>query len=437
MISSASPIWTCTSQSIIAGTVAAVRVAIIGGGVVGMCCAYELQRQGAEVVVLERGRIGEGASRGNTGWVCPSFTYPLPAPGIVGEGVRGMLRGGPLVIHPSLDPTFVRWLLGFRRSCTRERWEHGVRALLALNARTIELFDAYAADGVEFELHRSGLVLVASTREGLESYVALFRELRAIGFSGAIEELAPDDACALEPSLARNRIAGGVHALVDRYVRPESLTGGLADWLVRKRVRIEDAVEVTGFAQAGDGVRIQTGDGQVDADRVVVAAGASSPPLLRSLGIRMPLVGARGYSVTLAGGETRPRHALYLAEAKVGISSYDDTVRIAGVFELGRAQATVDRGRLHAMVARIEPYFAGWRPSGEIPVLEWAGLRPMTADGLPLIGRAPALRHVFVATGHGMLGVTLAPATAAALAPLVLEGRVAPELLPFEPARAA
>jgi D-amino-acid dehydrogenase len=150
----------------------------------------------------------------------------------------------------------------------------------------------------------------------------------------------------------------------------------------------------------------------------------------------MPLVGARGYSVTIPGGETRPRHALYLAEAKVGISSYDDTVRIAGVFELGRSTATLDRHRLGAMVARIEPYFARWRPSAEAPVLEWAGLRPMTADGLPLIGRAPALRHVFVATGHGMLGVTLAPATAAVLAPLVLEGRVTPELLPFEPARA-
>lgn len=414
-----------------------MRVAVIGGGVVGLCCAFELDRQGAEVVVLERGRIGEGASRGNTGWVCPSFTYPLPAPGIIGEGLRGMLGGGALVIHPSLDPTFVRWLLGFRRSCSRERWEHGVRALLALNARTLELFDDYAASGVEFELHRSGLVLVATTAEGLEGYVTLFRELRAIGFSGAIEELGPADACALEPSLAPRAVRGGVHALVDRFVRPESLTGGLADRLGARRVRIEEKVEVRGVAASGGGVVIETADGAVEADRAVVAAGASSPPLLRALGIRMPLVGARGYSVTIAGGDTRPRHALYLAEAKVGISSYHDTVRIAGVFELGRSQAALDRGRLRAMVSRCEPYFARWRPSAETPVLEWAGLRPMTADGLPLIGRAPALRNVFVATGHGMLGVTLAPATAAALAPLVLEGRVAPELLPFRPERAA
>ncbi len=410
---------------------------MIGGGVVGMCCAYELQRGGAEVVVLERGRIGHGASRGNTGWVCPSFTYPLPAPGIIGEGLRGMLHGGgPLVIHPSLDPTFVRWLLGFRRSCTPERWEHGVRALLALNARTIELFDMYAETGVEFEMHRSGLLLVATTREGLASYVSLFRELTAIGFGGEIAELGPDEAQALEPALAEERLSGGVHALVDRYVRPESLTGGLARWLGERSVDVREQVTVTGLSSGNGGVRVGTAADPIDADRVVVCAGASSPPLLADLGIRMPLVGARGYSITIAGGATRPRHALYLAEAKVGISSYDDSVRIAGVFELGHSRDTLDRARLSAMLSRVDPYFSDWRPAAEEPLLEWAGLRPMTADGLPLIGRSPALRNAFVATGHGMLGVTLAPATAAALAPLVLEGRVARELLPFQPERA-
>jgi D-amino-acid dehydrogenase len=415
-----------------------MKVVVIGGGVVGMCCAYELHAAGAEVVVLERGRVGFGASRGNTGWVCPSFTYPLPGPGIIGEGLRGMLRGGgPLVIHPSLDPTFVRWLLAFRRSCSASRWERGVRALLALNARTLELLDGYEGAGVEFEMHRSGLLLVARTQHGLASYLSLFRALRTIGFAGAIEELGPDAARGLEPSLAAGRLAGAVHALVDRYVRPESLTGGLASWLSARDVEIREETSVTGFASSADGIRLETAAGPIAADRAVVCAGASSPAFLERLGIRMPLVGARGYSLTIAGSETRPSHALYLAEAKVGVSAYADAVRIAGVFELGRATDELDRKRLAAMLATVEPYFEAWRPATETPILEWAGLRPMTADGLPLIGRAPALEHVCVATGHGMLGVTLAPATGALVAPLVLEGRTAPELVPFEPTRAA
>jgi D-amino-acid dehydrogenase len=133
----------------------------------------------------------------------------------------------------------------------------------------------------------------------------------------------------------------------------------------------------------------------------------------------------------------RPSHALYLAEAKVGISSYADSVRIAGVFELGHSSEKLDRRRLEAMLSTVQPYFEDWSPSSEEALLEWAGLRPMTADGLPLIGRAPALQNVYVATGHGMLGVTLAPATAALLAPLILEDRLLPELVPFEPARRA
>jgi len=403
---------------------------------VGLCCAYELSRAGADVTVLERGGVGQGASRGNTGWVCPSFSFPLPAPGIIGEGLRGMLRGGgPLAIRPSLDPTFVRWLLGFRRSATRERWEHGVRALIALNSRTLELFDSYAAAGVDFEMHRSGLLLVATTPAGLASYAAVFADLRALGFEGKSVELGPEEAKEFEPALAVGRLAGGVHALVDRYVRPESLLDGLARVLPTHGVEVREDIEVEGLAAANGGIRVQTTTGPLEADRAVVAAGASSPPLLSRLGVTLPLVGARGYSFTFSGGAMRPSHALYLAEAKVGISSFLDSVRIAGVFELGPSSDVLHRRRLEAMLATVEPYFSDWRPSSETALLEWAGLRPMTADGLPLIGRAPALQDVYVATGHGMLGVTLAPATAALLTPLVLEGRAAPELAPFDPVR--
>jgi D-amino-acid dehydrogenase len=415
-----------------------VRVVVIGGGVVGLCCAYELVRADAEVTVLERNGVGQGASLGNTGWVCPSFSYPLPGPGIIREGLRGMLRGGgPLAIRPTLDPTFLRWLLGFRRSATRERWEHGVRALVALNRRTLELFDSYAEAGVQFEMHESGLVLVATSRTGLDSYSAIFRDLGALGFEGESVELTPGEAKKLEPALNEDGIAGGVHALVDRYVRPESLLAGLAGSLAAQGVAVREAVEVKGIESANGDVRVATDGDPVDADRVVVAAGASSPRFLERLGISLPLVGARGYSFTFAGGALRPMHALYLAEAKVGISSYADSVRIAGVFELGQSSNSLHRGRIEAMLRTVEPYFEEWSPSAEVPLLQWAGLRPMTADGLPLIGRSPALDDVFVATGHGMLGVTLAPATAALLAPFVLGGIAPPELEPFDPARSA
>jgi D-amino-acid dehydrogenase len=403
--------------------------------VIGLCCAFELSRGGAEVVVFERAKAGGGASFGNTGWITPSLTGPLPGPGVMGAGLRGMLRGGgPLAIRPSLDPTFVRWLLGFRRSCSRTRFEGGLKALLALNARTLQLFDEYLAAGVEFELYRSGLLIVAHTRAGLRPYTELFRKLAALGYDGGIAELGAQPAAELEPALDPLALAGGLHARVDGFVRPETLSAALAAHLVRQSVQIREDVEVLGI-EDGKELRMRTDDGDLAVDRVVLAAGVSSPTFLAALGVRVPLVPARGYSVTFAAGAARPGHALYLAEAKVGISAYEDSVRVAGVFELGYSDPVLDRRRLAAMLATVRPYFAAWDPEAETPLFEWAGLRPATSDGLPLIGRAPREPKVFIATGHGMLGVTLGPATAAALAPLVLEDRAVSELEPFRPDR--
>jgi D-amino-acid dehydrogenase len=414
------------------------RVIVIGAGVVGLACAWELRRRGAAVVVVERGAVGGGVSRGNTGWVSPSFTYPLPAPGMVREGLRQLVGGGEaFVLRPSLDPAFVRWLWGFRRSCSPARFDDGVRALLALNRRTLELFDAYREAGVAFEMHTAGLVVAARTPGGLDLYRRIFQRLRELGYEGgAIDELDAAEMGRLEPALDRAQVVAGLHARVDRFVRPEQLTAGLAERLRADGVEIREGCDVRALEREQGGWRLDTGSGEpLAGERVVVAAGLPTVPLLRRLGVRVPLMGARGYSVTLAGRGTPPRHALYLSEAKLGLSPFDGGVRIAGVFELGARKADVAAGAGERLLAAARPYLAGWQPDSDGPVEAWGGLRPATPDGLPLIGALPGLDGVYLATGHGMLGVTLAPATADLLAPLVLEGRAAPELAPFDPGR--
>ena len=412
-------------------------MAVVGGGVVGLACAWELRRAGADVIVLERATVGGGVSRGNTGWVCPSMTYPLPAPGMVREGLRQLVTGGEaFVLRPTLDPSFVRWLWHFRRNCTQARFDAGVRALLGLNRRTLELFDAYRAAGVEFEMHTAGLVVAARTAEGLDLYRAIFARLRQLGYDGGtIGELDGKEAATIEPALDADKVVAGLRAVVDRFVRPESLTAGLAASLRADGVEIREGCELRELHRRNGSLDIDTGGEPVRADRVVIAAGLPSGPLLKRCGVRVPLVGARGYSVTLPGRGTPPSHALYLAEAKLGLSPYDGGVRIAGVFELGASSTDASADVGARLIAASRPYLGGWQPDSETPVDAWAGLRPATPDGLPLVGALPGIDGAFVATGHGMLGVTLAPATAAALAPLVLEGRAADELAPFDPAR--
>lgn len=413
------------------------RVAVVGAGVVGLACAWELRRRGADVVVLERAGVGGGVSRGNTGWVSPSLTYPLPAPGMVREGVRQLLTGGDaFVLRPRLDPAFVGWLWSFRRNCTSARFDAGIRALLGLNRRTLELFDAYRDAGVAFEMHSAGLVVAARTSGGLDLYRRTFRRLRELGYEGgSIDELDAGALAALEPALDGGQVVAGLHARVDRFVHPGQLTAGLAERLKADGVEIHEGCELRALSHIAGGWTLQTTSGPIAAQRVVIAAGLPTAPLLRQLGVRLPLIGARGYSVTIAGRGVQPRHALYLAEAKLGLSPFDEGVRLAGVFELGASNQDISPAVGERLLAAARPYLRGWQAVPDGPLDAWAGLRPATPDGLPLIGALPGRDDIYLATGHGMLGVTLAPATASLLAPLVLEGRTAPELEPFDPAR--
>jgi D-amino-acid dehydrogenase len=393
-----------------------VRIAVVGGGAVGLCCAWSLARRGADVVVYERDRVGSGCSLGNTGWVCPALSAPLPAPGVMAAALRGMLRpGSPVLIRPLFGPAFLSWAWQFWRACAPVRYRAGLEATVALARRTFELFDELEAAGVEFEFHSSGMVVAALTDAGLEEYATMLAEAEAAGYEGEVRVLDGDAVRELEPA-ASEAVVGGVYAPAERYVRPESFTRGLADALAREGADVREGAEI---------VRL----GDVEAEAVVVAAGAWSGRLLASAGVRLPMEAAKGYSVTARGRGTAPRHAYYLAEAKVGCSTFGDAVRIAGVFDLTGLDLTLRRGRIETITRSASPYFRDWRPE-EIE-LEWTGLRPYLPDGLPVIGPVSGRDGLFLATGHGRLGMTLAPATGELLADVVLDGTRPRELTPF------
>jgi D-amino-acid dehydrogenase len=403
------------------------RVAVIGGGVIGLSCAWCLQRDGADVVVLERGEVGQAASSGNAGWITPAFCRPLPAPGVMSTALRwAFTRTSPFALTPKLDPQFVAWCWRFWRSCHAEPYAAGLSALLRLARGTPELFDRLAADGVNFELHRDGVLLLFRDDRRLSAELAALEEAARAGYSGAVVPLARSQVQALEPTVG-DAVAGGIHLPAERHVRPESLTAGLAHALRERGGSTLEVTEVAGVSRAGRLWRLHTkGGDEVAADAVVFAAGVATGPLVSPFGLRVRQQPARGYSVTIPlEAVAAPGLPVYLAEAKVSCSPFTSAVRLAGVLELGARQLTVDRRRLRAMLAAPSYYLRGWEFSP--PATAWAGVRPLTADGVPLIGRIPRRQGLYVATGHGMLGVTLAPATGETISQLVLGGRRARE----------
>jgi D-amino-acid dehydrogenase len=373
-----------------------VRIVVIGGGVIGLACAWELTRRDHEVVLLEAATIGGGVSSGNAGWICPALISPLATPGMVREGIRQLLGGGDAFrLRPRLDPTLVRWLLAFAWSCRRRPYTAAREALTELSSGTLGLYDAYVDEGVELELHRDGLLIAAHTEKGLAPYRG----------HGDLSELDGAAAAELERALDGAAIAGALFSSGDRHVRPETLTGGLARSLRDRGADLREGFGVRSLSRRGT---MWVVNDELASGAVVVAAGLGSARLLHEYGFRTPLVGARGYSVEVSG--VRPTHALYLAEAKLALSPFDDVVRLAGVLELG----TPSRMTAARLVGGAKPYLAG-EPVAQGDL--WSGLRPATPTGVPLVERlAPGL---VVATGHGMLGVTLAPATAMRVASLL------------------
>lgn len=410
------------------------RVVVIGGGVVGLSAAWALRKRGWTVTVATEREPGFGASRVHAGWLIPGVADPVPSPGLVGTSMKWMASSSsPLYIQPRPSPALARWLVDFWRHCNDDAYWYGVDAMYQLGKQTWELFDEMRADGMSFEEHRDGILYIYQSPADLDHEMEMLTRFAGGGlsFQGPI---VGDDLRELEPSLSE-KIHGGVWLTQERSVRPDTVTNALVTWLESNGVDLRRKVRVEGLTISRDRVTDVIFDhGRLETDAVLIAAGAWSPQIARYAKRRVPIQGGKGYSLDYVPSPVEIRHPIKVHDYRHVITPLDGMTRVAGTMEFSGINEVIRPERVEAIVQGAADTIRGW-PTDLSRPLASTGLRPMSSDGLPILGLLKGYKNLAIASGHGMLGLTLGPASVTAVADLMTDGSSREVLKPFDPAR--
>lgn len=404
---------------------------VVGAGVVGLSTAWFLQDRGLHVTVVDRGEVGSGASWGNAGWLSPGLALPLTSPGMLREGLRGLVDpGAPLSVPARPDPRLWSFLLRFAAHCTTRHWRRALEAHLPLLAESLPAYDTLAAEGVDVGAEESPIVAGFSDPRAAAGFRRELALVRAVGVPVSFDDLDRGDLRAARPQLS-DRIVAGIRVDGQRFVDPARLVDRLAQAVVRRGATVR-RMAVSSIRPDGDRVLVSAAQGPpVGADVAVLATGAHLGDLARRRGVRVPVRAGRGYSFTVPTDVPVPG-PIYLPGARVACTPQGERLRVAGTMEFRAADRPADVARADAIVASVRDLLVGVRWDERSS--PWVGARPVTTDAMPLVG-ATRRPNVYVAGGHSMWGVTLGPVTGRLLAEQITTGKQPPELLPFDPLR--
>jgi D-amino-acid dehydrogenase len=418
-----------------------VRVVVIGAGLQGVATAWFLAREGCEVTVLERAAApAQGTSHANAGMLTPSMADPWNAPGILRHLLGWLGReDAPFLLRARALPSLAGWGLAFLAHARPERFRASLERNLRLATYSLEVLgELRTALDLQYDQRTAGTIKVFRDARALDAAAARLELLARAGL--AVRALTPQQAVQVEPALGpvRERLAGAFHCPQDESGDARAFTEALARRAAEAGARFHFGRAVTALQSDGDRiVAAATAEGPVAGDLFVLAAGPWSAPLLAPLGARLPVRPVKGYSITVPIGawEGAPRmpvvdDALHAAATPLG-----DRLRVAGTAELAGDDLSLPPARIENLHALLLELFPSYAPHLDRARAEpWAGLRPVCADGVPLIGRY-RWSNLFLNTGHGHLGWTLAAGSARLLADLVLGLAPAIDAAPYRAER--
>ena len=408
-------------------------VLILGGGIIGLACAYYLLKSGRGVTILEQNTLASGSSHGNCGTITPSHAPPLSQPGMVGKALKWMLMpDAPFRVAPRLDFELFGWMLQFAWRCNWNDYHRLARAKGPLLVRSRALLgDLVRDENLACEFEESGTLYVHRDPVAFDESADLPKTLADCGIS--MQRIDAARCRAMEPAL-NDSIVGGYWNPGDARLRPDRYAAELARVVRALGADIRESTAITGFRRGRERIdAVLTDRGEFTADEIIFALGSWSPRLGRQLDLRIPIQPGKGYSITYTRPSRAPRIPLTLKERSVCVTSWDSGYRLGSTMEFAGYDSSLNRARLDALRRGAAEYLV--EPEGPAVVEEWYGWRPMTYDDLPIIGRTSKWKNLTLATGHSMLGVTMSAATGELVAQLFAGGETALDAATFSPTR--
>ncbi|WP_426328850.1 NAD(P)/FAD-dependent oxidoreductase [Pedobacter sp. R-06] len=387
------------------------KVLIIGGGIVGLTSAYYLQKRGYEVIVLDKGDITDNCSFGNAGMIVPSHFVPLAAPGMIKQGIRWMFDSkSPFYVRPSLNGSLINWGLKFMKHATAKHVSQSAVPLRDLSLLSKKLYEGLAKEpDFDFELTNNGILAFYKTEKAGEEEAHLAAKAIELGLDMAV--LTADECRALQPDLKLD-VLGAVHYRCDAHLYPTKLMNALLQYLLNNGVKIERNKEVDKIETVGNRImKVFTGNTAWEADQYVLATGSWSPAVAKMADVNISLMPGKGYSFMEPEPQQRLTIPALLCEARVAITPMNGQIRYGGTMELDKINTRINMQRVKGIVESVPAYFPDLKPTLPAEKDIWYGFRPSSPDGLPYIGRSQKRENLIIATGHGMMGLSLGPAT--------------------------
>jgi len=411
------------------------NVVVIGGGIMGLCCAYYLNREGHRVQVLDKSAMDGGASYVNAGYLTPSHIIPLASPGMMAKGIKWMFdSSSPFYMKPRLDPDFLKWAWQFNRSSTPSHVKKAIPIIAEINVLSKALFQELhdSGDLGDFQLVKEGLLMLYKSEKGGRDEREVMQRVQDLGLEA--RELSLEELTILQPGLSPE-IKGAVHYQCDAHTTPTQVMDKLKSYLSKTGVDIHPQTEVQGFSHTADRLTgVKTNRGAFPAEEVVLASGAWSPILARELGLKLSLQAGKGYRIDIHR-PTPVRLPAILMEAKVAVTPMQGFTRLAGTMEFSGINHHIRKNRVAAIARLAETYYENFTVEPRDEEKAACGLRPVTPDGLPYIGRVSHWKNLSLATGHAMMGWSLGPVTGKLISEIISEKPTSMGLKELHPER--